>query len=162
MNLPTLLLNILCALIRDNTVIIILHSCISFFAHLRVKDSDTIKQPVGYNEEQHQHSEQRPEHEDPREACPRWPEEEGPDGQQQYEQLEGNRDEEALTGCAAALQLLWPEEVGEHQECEWRQEHQQAQDHSQCQGEVPAAVEPHTVLQVLGDPNNVLLRQAVL
>lgn len=131
-------------------------------AHLSVEDSDSIEQPIGDHEEQHQHGEQRPEHKHPREASPRWPEEERPDGQQQYEQLEGNRDEKALAGRAAALQLLRPEEVGEHQEGQGRQKHQQAQDHSQGQGEVPAAVQPHTVLQVLGDANDILLREAVL
>lgn len=131
-------------------------------AHLSVKDSDSIEQPIGDHEEQHQHREQRPEYKHPREASPWRPEEERPDGQQQYEQLEGNRDEEALAGRATALQLLRPEEVGEHQEGQRRQKHQQAQDHSQGQGEVPTAVEPHAVLQVLGDANDILLREAVL
>lgn len=131
-------------------------------AHLRVEYSDSIEQPIGDHKEQHQHGEQRPEHKDPREAGPRRPEEERPDGQQQYEQLEGHGDEEALTGRAAALQLLRPEQVGEHQEGQRRQEHEQAQDHGQGQGEVAAAVEPHAVLEVLGDANDVLLREAVL
>lgn len=132
------------------------------WTHLWVKYSHSIEQPIGEHKEQHQHGEQRPEHKDPREAGPRRPEEERPDGQQQYEQLEGHGDEEALAGRAAALQLLRPEEVGEHQERQRRQEHQQTQDHGQGQGEVTAAVQPHAVLQVLGDADDVLLREAVL
>lgn len=144
-------------------IAIIIHTLhFLFLAHLCVNDSDSIKEPVGEHEEQHQHGEQRPEHKHPWESGPRCPEEERPDGQQQYEQLEGDGDEEALAGRAAALQLLRPEEVGEHQEGQRRQEHQQAQDHGQGQGKVPAAVESHAVLQVLGDADDVLLREAVL
>lgn len=131
-------------------------------AHLWVEYSDSVEQPIGDYEEQHQHGEQRPEHKHPRESGPRRPEEERPDGQQQYEQLEGHGDEEALARRAAALQLLRPEEVGQQQEGQWRQEHEQAQDHGQGQGEVTAAVEPDAVLKVLGDANDVLLGEAVL
>lgn len=52
--------------------------------------------------------------------------------------------------------------MGEHQEGQGGQEHQEAQDHSQRQGKVPAAVQPHAVLQILGDSNDIFLRQAVL
>ena len=92
-------------------------------AHLWIEYSDSIEQPIGDYEEQHQHGEQGPEHKHPGEAGPRRPEEERPDGQQQDEQLEGHGDEEALAGRAAALQLLRPEEVGQHQEGQRRQEH---------------------------------------
>lgn len=131
-------------------------------AHLCVEDSDSIEEPVGHHKQQHQNRKQGPEYQDPRVARPRGPEEQRPDSQQQDEQLEGNRDEEALAGHATTVELLRPEEVGEHQEGQRGQEHQQAQNHSQRQGEVATAVQPHAILQILGDSDDVLLRQTVL
>lgn len=52
--------------------------------------------------------------------------------------------------------------MGQRQEGERRQEHQQAQDHGQRQAQVAPAVEPHALLQVLGDADDVLLGEAVL
>lgn len=130
--------------------------------HLRVDDPDPIEEPVWKDEEQHQHAKQRSEDKDPWQTGLGRPKEECPDGQQQDEQLEGYRDEEALAGRAAALQLVWPQQVWDDQEGQWRQEDQQAQHHGQAQGQVTPAVEAHAVLQVFGDAANVLLREAVL
>lgn len=134
----------------------------AIITYLWVEDSDWVEEPIRNHKKQHQHSKKSLECEDPRQACLRRPTEERPDGQQQYEQLEGHGDEEALAGRPAALQLLWPEDVRENQESQRCEEHKQAQDHRQSPGEVTAAVEPHAIFQVFGDASNVLLGEAVL
>lgn len=128
----------------------------------RVQDAHTIEEPVGDDKQEDEHHEQGTQHEDTGQRGLGPAEEQGPAAQQQDEQLEGHGNEETLAGRPTGLQLLPPEQRGQQQESQWREEGEQRQCGPRCHPQVTGAVQWDTVLHVLGDAREIIMGDAVL
>jgi len=120
-----------------------------------------VEQPIGRHEEEHQRQQQAAEDEEARQRGPRRPQEQRPRGDEEDQQLEGQRDVQALARRAARLQRVPPQELRQRQEGERRDEGEEAEDGAQRRAEVSPAVRRRRVLEVLGQPRQVLVGGAV-
>lgn len=103
----------------------------------RVQDAHAIEEPVGDNQEEDEHHEQRAEDEDAWEESLGTAEEERPAAQQEDEEFEGHGDEKPLAGRPAGLQLLPPQQLGQQHEGERGEEGEQSQRPGQRDAQVP-------------------------
>ena len=75
-----------------------------------------VEQPVRRHKQEHQHHQQAAEDEEARQRGARGPEEQRPGGDEQDQELEGQRDVEALAGRAARLEGVTPQDLREDEE----------------------------------------------
>lgn len=103
----------------------------------RVQDAHAVEEPVGDDQEEDEHHEQRTEDEDAREKGLGTAKEERPAAQQEDEEFEGHRDEKPLTGRPTGLQLLPPQQLGQQHEGKRGEEGEQSQRPGQRDAQVP-------------------------
>ncbi len=75
-----------------------------------------IEQPVWRHKQEHQHHQQAAEDKEAWECGARRPEEQRPGGDEQDQELEGQRDVEAFAGRAAGLKGITPQDLREDEE----------------------------------------------
>lgn len=75
-----------------------------------------IEQPVRRHEQEHQHHQQAAEDKEARECGARRPEEQRPGGDEEDQELEGQRDVEAFAGRAAGLEGVTPQDLRQDEE----------------------------------------------
>lgn len=129
--------------------------------YLSVEDPDPVEEPVRHGEQQRESGEEGTVHAHPGQAGSAGPQEQGPHGHQEDEELEGDGEEEAFAGRAAGLQSVRPHDGREQQEDQGRGHHQEPNEHAHSQGKVaPEAL--GSVLELLPQANHFLLGNAQL
>lgn len=95
-------------------------------AHLWIKDPDSVEEPVGHGQQECERGEEGTVYTHPGQTGSPRSEEQGPNGHQQHEELEGDGEEKTLTGRTARLQSVRPHHSRKKQEDQRRGQHQQA------------------------------------
>lgn len=121
-----------------------------------------VEEPVRGHEQEHQHHQQAAEDEEARQRGAGRAEEQRPGGDEQHQELEGQRDVEAFAGRPAGLEGVAPQDLRQDEEGERRDEGEEAQAASQGGADEALALERSRLLQVFGDAGQVLVGDAVL
>lgn len=124
--------------------------------HLCFKDPDPKEEPIRHGEQECEGGEEGTVHTHSGQACPARLEKQGPHGHQEDEELEGEGEEEALTGCATSLQPVRPHKNRKKQEGQGRGQHQQPHQRANSQGKITAEIFS-PVVQSLPQSNHFLL-----
>jgi len=122
---------------------------------------DPIEEPVRCHEEKDQSQQQTAEDEETRQRGSGRAEKQCPCGDEEDQQLEGQRNVKALARCSARIQSVPPKELWENQEGQRSDEGEEPQNGTQNRADVAAAVERGRILQVFRDPCQVLVGYAV-
>ncbi len=120
-----------------------------------------VEQPVRRHEQEHQHHQQAAEDKEAGERGARRPEEQRPGGDEQDQELEGQRDVEAFAGRAAGLEGVTPQDLWEDEEGQRCDQGEEAQAASQSRANESLALQRSRLLQLFGDAGQVLVRDAV-
>lgn len=121
-----------------------------------------VEEPVRGHEEEDQRHQEAAEDEEARQRGAGRPQEQSPGRDEQHQQLEGQRDVEALAGGPAGLQRVTPQQLRQQQEGQRRQEREQTQNTAQHRPRETTTLQRRRVLQLLRRPRQVLIRHAVL
>lgn len=106
--------------------------------YLGVDNADSVKKPIRNGEQERERGEEGSTRTHSWQAGVGRPEEQGPNGQHEDEELEGDGEEEALTGGPTRLQSVWPHNGRKKQENQRRGQNQQPHTQTHSQGKVAA------------------------
>lgn len=120
-----------------------------------------VEEPIRSHEEEDQCQQQTAEDEEARQSGSGWAEEQRPGGDEEDQELEGQRNVKSLTWRATRFQCVPPQELWEHQEGQRSDQSKEPQHSAQRRAEVTPALQRRRILKVLRDPRQVLIRDAV-
>lgn len=120
-----------------------------------------VEEPIRRHKEEDQGQQQAAKDEETWKSGSERAEEQRPGGDEEDEELKGQRNVKSLTWGAARLQCIPPQELREHQEGQRGDQSKEPQHSAQRWAEVTPALQRRRLLNVLGDPCEVLIRDAV-
>lgn len=120
-----------------------------------------VEEPIRCHKEEDQRQQQTAEDEEARQSGSGWAEKQRPGGDEEDQELEGQRNVKALTWCTARFQCIPPQELWEGQESQGSDDGEEAKDSTQGWAEVTAALQRRGLLKFLRDPRQVLVGDAV-